>query len=210
MISRNIHIAFLVLLIVSTFEIASSETDSNPCHPKYASQTKTTKECICLSRNCEGPKCQSGQGFVWYNYLQCPTCSCLSPKANVKLVDHVESAASDGDHKTELMKPEQPQIKNTQERQPSSINDEKEEEETWREWFIDNVNTIFASFTGMVVVVIIALYLFMSVGDAVKSQDGLDKVKEKSNDANKKVASKNALTFTKAGETHDIKDAKIS
>ena len=207
MISLQIIIIFLGVFNASIFEVLSS--DSNPCHPKYASQTKTTNECICLSRNCEGPKCQSSQGFVWYNYLHCPTCQCLPPKVKAKPAElNIESEPKSPEvqQNTQLEpEPEQPPIKNTQKRQPSVSSDKSiDEEETWHEWLIDNVNTIFAFCTGMVVVIIIALYLFMSVGGAVQCQQEYDEDKLKNTDANKN--SKSALTFAKASDASVTKD----
>lgn len=41
----------------------------------------STGECMCRYK-CEGKKCQSGQGMIWYSYKDCPHgCKCLPPAA---------------------------------------------------------------------------------------------------------------------------------
>ena len=50
--------AVVFILLCTTITINSGDI----CDPRYGSQTKTTNECICMSRNCRGPQCERSQG----------------------------------------------------------------------------------------------------------------------------------------------------
>ena len=183
-----INSTFFLFTIFSIVMIVLS-TGENPCHPKYASQTKSTNECVCLSRNCEGPQCQSSQGFVWYNYIKCPSCKCIAPKlketsTQIQNEDPIPVKSNPTDDRTQALNKQKP-----------------EEEETWQEWLVDNMNSIFAFCAGSIVTIIVALYVFMSFNNNAPV------VETKSTDNGTKTSENNLKSST---TTAEIKESKKS
>lgn len=54
-----------------------SQFPSNWCDNRFGKPTRTTAECVCFG-SCIGPKCQNIDGFIFYSYIDCPTCQCTA------------------------------------------------------------------------------------------------------------------------------------
>jgi len=81
----------------SRTSIDTSKYPSDWCKGEGSRPTRSTGECICLYRNCKGPKCVKEQEFVYYVYTECPTCECTRKESNSNS-DSNSNSNSDSNH----------------------------------------------------------------------------------------------------------------
>lgn len=62
---HSLQCLLLLIAVIQFLQFANCINEQSiNCPSKYARETQSTNECICMSRNCQGPKCQSGQGLI--------------------------------------------------------------------------------------------------------------------------------------------------
>ena len=153
----NIFVLFSLLL---SSQFSSIFSESN-CHPIYGRATTTTRECICLSHNCEGKLCQSDQGYTWYNYDKCPTCRCTAPA--VSKPASIKPIPTDQQHTDTLQSEVINDKLSTDISGSPTIIDKDDDEATVSEWILDNLNLIIGLSVGLLLLAFISLFLYMSL-----------------------------------------------
>lgn len=194
-----VFLLFIVTFLQLAYFANSINEQSTNCPSKYARETTSTNECICMSRNCEGPKCQSGQGFVWYNFLDCPTCQCIAPdKEKMKLAAAKREAAKQREKEMGKIPVEDlPKF---------DYSDDKETPATIFEWLEDNSRVLFAIIVSLIALIIFGFIILANLttkatatstgaAKATKPSESTDNIKSPKDDtasAEKSVTKDNA------------------
>mmetsp|Transcript_2469 Transcript_2469/g.3952 ORF Transcript_2469/g.3952 Transcript_2469/m.3952 type:complete len:192 (-) Transcript_2469:131-706(-) len=184
---RLIIIASLAAEVISGRAPNEDKAASYPtgwCDLKFGTPTKTTGECMCRYR-CEGSRCESAQGFIWYSYERCPHCKCVEPLPHSEKDTIVD--IDDNEEEDEPLE--------------SMIPDFEEDDRTLGQKifdFIDEQGHIIVAlfFVLLIIVVLFPLLIFQIMTTSARL---------KNEDSKQQNASGTKTANTEAAEAEDIK-----
>lgn len=154
----------LLITIISIFLVRSVANRAPDVAPELPDGwcvggrgTRTTGECICVSGECEGPRCIKS-ALVFYKYTDCPTCRCVSANTVTKAA---AGAANTGKQRV-VSTPLNPHAVGQfgAHAEPAVLG---EDHISYEEWLEDNWRHIFAIVASMMFFGIAGIFVYLKV-----------------------------------------------